>query len=449
MNPVLPRRALLSGSLAMSAAVALPELAPRRAEAASSARIEIVRSPGGIVAWLVRQSHLPIIAMDFAVRGGSAQDPADKGGVANLLAAMIDEGAGNLDSQGFHQALEDRAIELSFSAARDTFAGSMRMLTEHREEAFRLLKLAFSTPRFDREPLERIRQTLLASIRRSSTNPNAIANETFWGTAFPGHPYGRRGIGTAASVAALQPDDLRTIKGRVLAREHLKVAVVGDIAPDELARVLDDVFGVLPEKAGLSAVPDVAMAGLGERKIMPLDIPQTIVAFGLPGLKRADPDFIPAFVTNHVLGGGSFSSRLYGEVREKRGLAYSVSSGLVALEAAGLVTGGTSTRNDRAGESLAVIQAEIARMGESGPTAEELEQAKRYLIGSWAMRFETSNAIAGNLIRIQLDGFGPDYLERRNDLIEAVTLDDVRRVSKRLFGDPRLLVAAVGKPAGF
>ena len=448
MIPHLPRRNLLTGSLAMSAAIALPELRPSQAQTSGSARIELVRSPGGIEAWLVRQTHLPIIAIDFALRGGSSQDAPDKAGTANFLAAMIDEGAADLTSQGFHQALEDRAIELSFSASRDFFSGSMRMLSEHRDEAARLLKLAVQAPRFDAEPMERIRQALLSSIRRASTNPGSIASETFWGMAFPGHPYGRRSSGTAASVAAITRDDLVAMRARLFAREHLKVAVVGDITPDDLGRLLDDVFGPLAAKAALTAVPEIAMAGLGERRVVPLEIPQTIISFGLPGLKRPDPDFIPAFVANHILGGGSFSSRLYREVREKRGLAYSVSSGLAALESTGLVTGGTSTRNDRAAESLAVIQAEIARMGAEGPTDEELEQAKRYLIGAWAMRFETSNAIAANLIRIQLDGFGPDYLDRRNDLIDAVTMPDIRKAAARLFADPRLLVTAVGKPEG-
>jgi len=181
---------------------------------------------------------------------------------------------------------------------------------------------------------------------------------------------------------------------------------------------------------------------------MPLDIPQAIISFGMAGLKRDDADFFPAFVMNHILGGGTFSSRLYQEVREKRGLAYSVSTGLVALDAAGLLTGGTSTRNDRAAESLSVIEAELKRMGTDGPTAIELEQAKRYLIGSWALRFETSTQIASNLIRIQLDGEGPDYLDRRNGLIDAVGIEDVRRVARRLLGDPNLLVVVVGKPEG-
>lgn len=444
MTSFLTLRRFLSGAFAMTAALLS---APPAAEAAS--RIERVISPGGIEAWLVRQTHLPIIAIDFSMRGGAAQDPPGRPGTASLMAALLDEGAGDLDGEAFSKRLEDRAIEMSFSAGRDTLSGAVRMLSEHQGEAFALLKLALSRPRFDAAPTERIRQSVLANIRRASTNANAIAAETFWATAFPGHPYGHRTMGTTESVQAITRDDLIAMHRRVVSRQYLKIAVVGDITPEALAVVLDDVFAGLPAKADLTPVPEATLAAGGERRVIALDVPQTVISFGLAGLKRSDPDFIPAFVMNHILGGGSLSSRLYTEVREKRGLAYSISSGLAALDAAGVMTGGTSTRNDRAAESLAVIEAELARMGADGPTEAELDQAKRYLVGSWALRFETSNAIASNLIRIQLDGFGPDYLDRRNGLIEAVTIEDVRRVAKRLLGDPRLLVVAVGRPIGF
>jgi zinc protease len=445
------RRALrLAAAGILVMAHALIPTAPAKAEAPASqaGRIQRVVSPGGIEAWLVRQTHLPVLALSFAFRGGTSQDAAGREGTANLMAAMLDEGAGDLDSDAFHGRLQDRAIEVSFAASRDLFSGSLRTLSEHRGEAAELLRLALTRPRFDAAPLERMRQSILASIRRASTNPGSIASDTFWSAAFPGHPYGRRGAGTLDSVAAITREDLTALHGRIVARDNLKVAVVGDITAAELGPLLDAIFGELPAKGRLVAVPDAVIAATGERRVVPLDVPQATISFGLPGLKRDDPDFIPAFVLNHILGGGGFSSRLYQEVREKRGLAYSVSSGLAALDATGLVTGGTSTRNDRAAESLAVITAELQRIGAEGPTSLELEQAKRYLIGSWALRFETSTQIASNLLRVQLDGLEPDYLDRRNALIDAVTLDDVRRVAGRLFGEPRMLVVVVGRPEG-
>lgn len=440
-------RTLVLGMFAMAA---LTPTTPAAAQhpASHSSRIERVVSPGGIEAWLVRQTHLPMLALSFAMRGGTAQDPADRPGTASLMAQMLDEGAGDIDAEAFHRRLEERAIEMSFSAGRDALTGSVRTLTESRGEAFALLKLALEKPRFDAAPLARVRESVLSGIRRASTNPNSLASETFSATAFPNHPYGRRNTGTLEAVAAITADDLRAMHRRIVARDRLKVAVVGDITAAELGPLLDDVFGALPAGTGLTPVPEITMAAAGERRVVPMDIPQAIIAFGLPGLKRDDPDFIAAFVMNHILGGGTFSSRLYTQVREQRGLAYSISSGLVTLDGTGLLSGGTSTRSDRAAESLSVIETELRRMGSEGPTTIELEQAKRFLIGNWAMRFETSSQIASNLIRIQLDGFEPDYLDRRNDLIEAVTLEDVRRVAKRLLGDPKLLVVVVGKPQG-
>jgi zinc protease len=440
-------RALALGLLAM-AAFTPPTPAAAQQPASHSSRIERVVSPGGIEAWLVRQTHLPMLALSFAMRGGTAQDPPERPGTASLMAQMLDEGAGDIDAETFHRRLEERAIEISFSAGRDALTGSVRTLTENRAEAFALLKLALEKPRFDAAPLARVRESVLSGIRRASTNPNSLASETFSAAAFPNHPYGRRNTGTLEAVEAITRADLVAMHLRIVARDRLKVAVVGDITAAELGPLLDDVFGSLPAGTTLTPVPDIVMAAAGERRVVPMDIPQAIIAFGLPGLKRDDPDFIPAFVMNHILGGGTFSSRLYGEVRERRGLAYSISSGLVTLDATGLLSGGTSTRSDRAAESLAVIETELKRMGSEGPTTIELEQAKRFLIGNWAMRFETSSQIASNLIRIQLDGFGPDYLDRRNGLIEAVTMDDVRRAAKRLLGDPKLLVVVVGKPEG-
>lgn len=437
------RRAL--GFLAMTAATSLAPAAAQEVSYAS--RIAKVVSPGGIEAWLVRQTHLPIVALSFAMRGGSAQDPVDRLGAVNLMAGMLDEGAGDLDAEAFNRRLEDRAIQLTVSASRDTLSGSVRTLSEHRGEAFRLLGLALAAPRFDAAPLARVREAVLSGIRRASTNPNNLAGETFAAMAYPDHPYGRRGNGTVESVEALTAEDLKVAHRRIVAREHLKVTVVGDITPEDLARELDAVFGPLPARATLTEVP-VVTPRQGERRVIAMDVPQTVISFGLPGLLRADPDFIPAFLMNHILGGGSFSSRLYREVREARGLAYSVWSSLTAMDFTGLINGGTSTRNDRAAQSIAVIEAEFRRMGEEGPTALELEQAKRYLIGNWAMRFETSTQIAAGLIRVQLDGFEPDYLDKRNGLIDAVTIDEVNRVAKRLLGDPRLLIAAVGKPEG-
>ncbi len=364
-----------------------------------------------------------------------------------MITALLDEGAGEFDAAAFQERMEQSALELRFNDDRDHFRGSLRTLSERRDEAFELLRLALSAPRFDADAVERIRAQILAELRRSATNPNDIASKAWWATAFPGHPYGRPDKGTLESVAQIKPDDLRTYARNVFAREHLKVAVVGDIDAAAVGAMLDHVFGGLPTQAQLSPVPYALPTGLGHRTVIELDVPQAVVSFGGVGLPRKHPDFITAYVVNHILGGGSFTSRLYQEVREKRGLAYGVSTYLYPLERSALLSGWTAVRADRTGEAVELIEAEFRQMAENGPTEEELAKAKDYLKGSYALRFDTSTKIAAQLVQIQVDDLGIDYIERRNRLIDGVTLDDAKRVAKSLLSTGQLVIV-VGKPKG-
>lgn len=424
--------------------VALLSAAP--AIAATSAKIERVTTRSGIEVWHVRDDMLPMISMEFGFFGGSSQDPADKSGVATMLTALFDEGAGELDARAFQEKLDERAIVLSFSARRDTMRGSLKSLLEHGDEAFDLLNLALTKPRFDQPAVERVRAAMLAGIRRRTTNPNDIAGDRWFARAFPGHPYGRPPRGTLESVAAIGLDDLRAMHRNQFALDNLKVATIGAVDAAEAARLVDRAFAGLPALAALQTIPDIQPQGIGERDIVELDVPQTVITFGGLGVKRADPDFIPAYVLNHVLGGGSFSSRLYREVREKRGLAYSVYSSLAPMQHAGLFIGGVSTRNDRAAESLEIILEQIRQLAADGPTDDELAKAKSFLIGSFPLRFDTSGKIAGQLLDIQLEELGIDYIDRRNGLIEAVTKEDVKRAANRFLRDARMLVTLVGRP---
>ena len=420
---------------------------PLFAAPALATTIERVVSPGGIEAWLVHEPAVPMIAVDFAFGGGAAQDPAGKAGTANLVASLLDEGAGDLDSKTFHARLERKAIELGFQAERDTLRGTLRTLTENRDEAFDYLRLALTKPRFEGTDVEIIRSQILSNLRRATTSPTDIASLRWWQTAFADHPYGRPVNGSLESVPTVTADDLKDYTRRVLARANLKIAVVGDIDAEAVKAMLDRVFGALPAEPDLKPVANVAPRGLGRRIVVKLDVPQAVVTFGGAGIARKDPDFMAAYIVNHILGGGAFSSRLYQEVREKRGLAYSVYDSLVWLNHSSLFLGGTATRADRAGETLDVIDKEIRRLAESGPTADELAKAKAYLNGSFALNLDTSSKIAALLVQLQLDGLGIDYFSRRPEMISAVTLDDAKRVAKRLL-DGGLLVTVAGRPEG-
>lgn len=413
-----------------------------------ASRVQKVRSPGGIEAWLVEDYAIPLLAVNFGFKGGASQDPAGKPGVATLMAGLIDEGAGPYDSGAFHQALDDLAVELSFSADRDAIQGRMKTLSRNSAKAFELLAYAVQQPLFGAEAVTRVRGQISSSLKRELNDPDHAASRLFRQHAYPGHPYGLPVRGDLDTIETITRDDLVACHAKTFARDTLKVAVVGAIDAATLGAELDRVFGGLPAKSDLIAVPDVLLSGEGTRYVTTIDVPQSTIRFGRQGIARKDPDYMASAVVNHVLGAGSFTSRLYQEVREKRGLAYSVYSQNSEMDHAAMLAGGTSTKNERALESIEVIQGEIRKMAEGGITAEELDKAQKYLIGSYALRFDTSRKIAGHLVSLQLDGYDVTRLDERNTLIAAVTLDDTARAAKRLLGNGDLLVTVAGKPVG-
>ena len=418
------------------------------ATAAAATQVSRGGRPGGIEAWLVEEHSIPILSVRIAFRGGAALDPDGKEGLANMVSGLLDEGAGELDSQAFQARLDDLAIRLSFRARLDTFTASLKTLSENTDTAFEMLQLALTAPRFDAEPVERVRRQIQVGLKRSAEDPDDIAQETWFAAAFPGHPYGRPVKGTPESVAGITTDDLRAFVPARLALDRVYIGVVGDITPERLAPLLDTTLGGLPQ-TGTSLEADAAQpAAPGRLIVVERDIPQSVVVFGHAGLARNHPDYYAAYVMNRILGGGGFTSRLTNEVREKRGLAYSVYSYLSPFDHAALYLGRVGTENARIAEALDIIRAEFARMRDRGVTAEEFADAKRYLTGSFPLRLDSNGKIARLLVGIQLDDLGIDYIERRNDYIEAVTLADVNRVAAALLKPDELEVVVVGKPVG-
>ena len=408
--------------------------------------IKRVTSPGGIEAWLVESHANPLIAMRFAFRGGAAQDPQDKDGLAYFVSGMVDEGAGELDSVRFQERLQSLAMRMDFDASRDVMLGNVQMLTANKDESFDLLRRALTVPRFDSDAVERVRAQIVAGLKFDENDPKTVASLAWDKLAFRDHPYGRPVKGTMAAIEAISADDLKDYVRRVFARDKLFVAVVGDIDAETLGRKLDEVFGGLPVHSALSPVTD-ALPPLGPtREIIEMDVPQSFAQFGHRGFSRKDDDFMAAYLLNYIIGGGGFSSRLMEEVREKRGLAYSVHSHLFPYQYGAVFVGSVATQNEAVAQSLDVIESELKRLGEEGPSAEELANAQSYLTGAYALRFESSSSIANQLLWIQIEDLGIDYINKRNDVIEKVTLDDIRRVAKRLIEADRLITTIVGKP---
>jgi len=244
-------------------AIAIPLLAAVTSAApASATTIERVVSASGIEAWLVHEPAVPLIAIDFAFSGGAAQDPAGKAGTAYLTASTLNDGVGDFDSKTFHERLEHKAIELNFSADRDALRGSLRTLSENRDEAFEDLRLSLTAARFDANDVELNRAQILSALRRATTSPTDIANQRWWDIAFAGHPYSRPANGTLESVPNITVADAKAYAHRVLARDNLKIAVVGDIDAAAVKTMLDRVFGALPAKAELTPVANAVPQGL-------------------------------------------------------------------------------------------------------------------------------------------------------------------------------------------
>jgi zinc protease len=417
------------------------------APSAGAITIQRVTSPAGIEAWFVEDHTLPVVTIRFAFPGGAALDPEGKGGLAAMASSLLDEGAGPYDTAAFKTRLEDLVIDLRLEAGRDEVGGSLRTLKRNLGEAADLLRFAIAAPRFEPGAIERVRGEIVASLSQQAQNPRALSSRLWMRDAFDDHPYGGNVYGTLQSVGTINRDDLKGFVAQRLLRAGLVIGAVGDVTRDELAALVDRVFGGLPAGDAQAQVAETKPAENGGLLITRRAVPQSAVTFGQVGPKRNDPDWYAARVVNDILGGGGFRGRLMKEIREKRGLAYGVSTELVSFRHAGLILGSVGTENARVAQSIALIRAEWRHMRDEGPTEAELDDAKTYLIGSFPLTLDTSDRVASLLVEMQIEKLGIDYLDRRAALFDAVTLDQTRRVAHRLLDPDGLSFAVVGDPA--
>jgi zinc protease len=428
---------------AFAAALALVVALPAQA----AVEIQEVTSPGGIEAWLVEERSIPFAAIEIRFRGGASLDPRGKDGAVNLMMALLEEGAGDMNAQEFAEARESLATSLEFRAFGDSVSVSTRFLTENRDEAAALLRKALTEPRFDEDAVERVRAQVLSNIRSDATDPNRIASRTFDTLAYGNHPYARSRDGTIATVTALTRDDIVDAHARAIARDRIYVGAVGDIGPEELGALLDDLLGDLPAE-GAPIPPEAEFLLPGGVSVVPFDTPQSVALFGHSGIDRHDPDFFAAFVANEIFGGSGFQSRLMQEVRVARGLTYGIGTWLVTMDLSELVMGQVASANDRMAETIEVVKSEWARIAAEGVTEEELEAAKTFLTGAYPLRFDGNRRIASILVGMQMDDLSPDYVTTRNDMVNAVTLEDIARVVTRIYRPEDLHVVVVGQPEG-
>jgi zinc protease len=406
--------------------------------------IQAMKSDSGVEIWLVENHVNPIVSVAFGFKGGSGFDPEGKEGLAELASGLLDEGAGEVDSAAFQERLNERGIGLSFSAGLDDFTGRMRFLSEDRGEAAELLRLALSAPRFDAEPVERIRNALLIEIAQNQTEPNSIAGRELEQMMLDGHPYARPSSGTTATMKAITADDLRQFVRHRFVRSRLHVSIVGDVSAAEAKSFVDQAFGALPQDAPLPDVAPIAPSKAGRTRIVDFPVPQAVVQFAQPGIPRSHPEFFAAYLVNYVLGGGGFSARLMEEVREKRGLVYGIGSDLWTFDAGGLIAGQFQTDPGKVAEAIEIVRTEWRRMANEGPTQQELDDAKTYLLGYYPRNFTSTMETAQVLRSLQFEDLGTDYVTRRQKEIAAVTIEDARRAAKSLFDASQLTFVVVG-----
>ncbi|MBD3665754.1 insulinase family protein [Sulfitobacter sp. TSTF-M16] len=416
---------------------------PARAEV----DIKSVTSAGGITAWLVEDHSIPFVALEIRFRGGASLDAPGKRGATNLMTALLEEGAADMDARAFSRASEALATSFGFDVSNDRLSVSARFLTENRDASVALLRDALIAPRFDAEAIERVRGQVLSVIQSDLKDPSEIASATFNRIAFGDHPYGSSLNGTQESVAALTRDDLIAAKDAVMARDRIYVSAVGDITPEDLGVLMDTLFADLPQtgapmprRADVDIPPGVT--------VVDFPTPQSVALFGQQGIKQSDPDFFAAHILNHVLGGGSFESRLMSEVREKRGLTYGVYSYLVPRDLAEVYLGQVSSANDRIAQAVEVIRDEWQKAAQDGLTDQELKDAKTYITGAYPLRFDGNVPIANILVGMQMIGLPIDYIATRNDKVEAVTQGDIKRVAGELLDPEGLHFVVVGQPEG-
>ncbi|WP_424977697.1 M16 family metallopeptidase [Leisingera sp. S232] len=410
-------------------------------------KIQEVTSPGGITAWLVEDHSIPFAALELGFRGGTSLDAPGKRGGVYLMTGLLEEGSGDLPAQEYARALESLAAEFSYDADRDSVSISARFLTENRDDVVELLRQTLFEPRFDQDALDRVRAQVLAGLRSDAKSPSDIAGLAFARMAYGDHPYGSNGKGTLETVAALSRQDIFDAYEAVFARDRLYVSAVGDITADELGDLLDDLLGALKDNGAPIPGPAEVMIE-GGVTVVDFETPQSVALFGQKGIEREHPDFFTAFVMNQILGGGSFETRLMAEVREKRGLTYGVYSYLVPRDLAAVYMGSVASANGKMAEAVEVIRAEWRRMAEDGVTAQELKDAQTYLTGAYPLRFDGNSRIASILAGMQMDDLPISYVKTRNDRINAVTLEDVKRLAADFLDPDGLHFTIAGRPEG-
>lgn len=411
------------------------------------ATIQQFVTPGGVSVWLVEEPSIPILSLRMAWTAGETNDPVGVEGLTNAMVYHMNEGAGELDAQGFFKGMEELNMSFSCGASNESTFCNASMLTDNADDSFEMIALALAEPRFDDGPFERFLREQEVGLKTRETNPQYLASRARAAALYPDHAYARET--SAESVAAITQDAMRAQKDLLMVKEGMLVTAVGAMSPEELAPLIDQAVAGLPESSETAETSDVVLgAPKTEPVIVDLPQPQSLVTFAAPAMKREDPDFYTAVVLNYTFGGGGFESRLMKDLRVEKGLTYGVYTQVSSQDKIQLWSGGGQTKNESAGEFIAGVKANMETMVADGMTEEELANAKAYLTGSYPLGFDSNAKIAARMMGVRLDELPVDFFDKRNAMVEAVTLEDVNRVAAEYLSPDNFTFVVVGQPEG-
>ncbi|MES2729178.1 MAG: pitrilysin family protein [Pseudomonadota bacterium] len=405
--------------------------------------------PNGAQIWVNHDSRLPVISISLTLlRGGAYPDAPEKAGQTQLLAQMLTEGAGKLNSQEFQAQLDNDGIQLDFVSDRDNFFGSLYTATDHATMAFALLNDALNTPHLQGQDLARNRAAMLSRLRQNMGQPEWKIARLVNATVFADHPYGQNIGGTLDSLPRITAQDLRQALAVRRNPAQLRISFAGDITLEQARIVTQHLTQTWPAQNVPASVPALPHTTFPAKTVLhPLDIPQSFIAVTMPGINHADPDYAAAQVMAHILGGG-FGSRLTQTLREENGLTYGVTADMTDRDAAPSFDITLSTKNEAAGNVLTLIAQITTGLCDAPPSEDELRDAQSYLIHSLPMHFASFRNTSAQMNAMQAAGLPLSYMVDHLRDIAAVTQADVQRVSRRILcsktGPTRLLV---GQPA--
>ena len=404
------------------------------------ADVKEIVSRSGIKAYYFEDKTNPIIALSFRFKNsGSAFDEKGEYGISQMAAALLTEGAGSYSSRRFKDILDEKAISISFDAGVDDFSGAMLTLKQNQKTAARLLKLALTEPRFDDDQIRAVREQLLTLLKQQKEFPDSALSLAWGKEIYGSHPYGRNPVGDDDDIRNIGSEELSAFVKNQLVRKNLIVGIAGDLSEDDAKKLIDQIFGALPESGTQSFVDNAAINWTAREFNLNRPMAQSIATFTAPGVKRSDADFYPIYIANEIFVGQGLTSRLSKALREDRGLTYGVYAYLSIQDKAQLIKGGFSSTADNFDEAKALLIGEWVKMGKEGVSEEELEQAKSYLISSYNLRFASLPNIAETLVAMQEENLGSDFLIKRNQYIQDVTLEQVNNAARKYFDANRLI----------